>query len=152
MTVASVRAETAKLMAAPSLQCSFCFAPTPYETLSRLGSRCHACFDRFCREHQPSIDVGDRRVMGSRAWAHALQRRDAAGEKLTPYQRWAWRRVLDAHRTLDAARDGAEISEYAISKALESTGDIKLPPMKPILADVPWCDRDEIPAFDQDER
>lgn len=143
MSIASVRAETQKRMgevSAGPMQCTFCGAPTAWETLSRLGARCQACFDRFCREHQPAPDVGDRREMGSRAWAHALKARDEAGERLTPYQKWAWRRVLHAHKTLDAARDGQDIEPRAIERALEATGD------KP---ETPWVDRVEVPVFDE---
>lgn len=83
-----------------------------------------------------------RRALGPREnpreWAHRLRDREQRGEQLSQAQRDMWRSVLGAHGVLDAARAGAPMSEERITAALMATGDI------------PWADRDDIPAFDPD--
>lgn len=71
-----------------------------------------------------------------RAWARHLREREQRGEKLTDAQRAAWRRSLGAHELLDSAQAGAYVAPAAITTALQATGDL------------PWTDRDDIPAFD----
>jgi len=72
-----------------------------------------------------------------KAWAHALQRREAAGERLSDVQRSAWRAAVSPHAVLDWAKDGENVPAHDITRALQLTGDI------------PWPYRHDVPAFDE---
>ena len=91
-----VRAETAEKMGAELAQqlppCRYCSTPTPYETLSRLGARCQACYEAYCRDASSHTELprGQLSTLGTtdpHAWAHRLQSRRADGERLSPAQR-----------------------------------------------------------------
>lgn len=79
------------------MACRYCGAATPIEVLSNLGARCHPCYDAYLRDPRPATpNVGDKKRNGTRDWIGALREREQAGEKLSPFQRQAWR---EAQRT-----------------------------------------------------
>lgn len=85
-------AETDNLAKVPCRQTS-CGKLTLRTTLAHYGGRCFECYERFCAAPQPKVDVGDKRI-DPKSWAHALRRREKAGERLTPPQRAMWRAAL----------------------------------------------------------
>lgn len=85
-----------------SLACSFCGTPTPQSTLSTLGARCFNCYLAFCRQQQPKVFVGDKR-RDVRGWAHALEAREIAGQRLDPAVRAMWRRALKRDQGVDSS-------------------------------------------------
>lgn len=87
------------------LPCMWCKAPTLREVLAQYGARCRTCYEGYLRERQPSPDIGDKRTGGPKAWAHALRRREEAGEKLTQAQRDAWRGALQAPAVATTTED-----------------------------------------------
>lgn len=84
------------------LPCRWCDTPTAHSTLSTYGARCYPCYLAYCREAQPSPDVGDKRNRGSRDWARALKHREESGERLSPAQRDMWREAIGRSTTVDA--------------------------------------------------
>lgn len=80
--------------------CTFCGKATLIATLANYGARCNACYEAFCREPQPHVDVGDKRL-DPRSWAHALKRRHEAGERLTPPQIAMYRAALSSQQRND---------------------------------------------------
>lgn len=68
-TYRQVRKETAERMGddGPRLMCSLCNAPTPWDDLSALGSRCRTCFDRYCAEPWAERDERMQREQPKRA-------------------------------------------------------------------------------------
>ena len=79
------------------LPCSRCGTPTLPGTLATYGARCYGCYLDLLRDPQPSPRaMGDKRVGGPKAWAHALQRREQSGERLSPAQAEMWRAALGA--------------------------------------------------------
>lgn len=75
--------------------CAFCRRPTAHDTLATLGARCVTCYRSYCESAtKPSPDVGDKRHGGAKEWAHALKRREEAGEILSGVQRTMWRAAL----------------------------------------------------------
>ena len=129
----------AQVDSAPMMPCRWCQAPTQRATLGHYGARCFRCYEAFLLDPQKAVDVGDKRKSGPRDWAHALKRREEAGEKLSPAQREMWRAAIGAHQLLDGVRQGSGASEAEISDALRVTGDI------------PWAERGDVPAFDEFE-
>lgn len=103
--------------------CSTCSASAHVEELSRLGSRCQACYDAYLAERNPAwwpnrpltpderkavvrkATEGLKRIGATprdpRAWARDLRDRElshggvlASGARMTDAQREAWRRAL----------------------------------------------------------
>lgn len=91
------------------LPCSFCGDLTSRSVLAHLGARCSRCYEAYCRAPQRKVNVGDKR-QSPRAWAHALKRREEAGERLTPPQRAMWRAAIGRQ---DAQPQDAEDADYA---------------------------------------
>lgn len=83
-----------KAAAAP---CRICANTTDHELLSKHGGMCLGCFDSWRRRPiAETPDIGDKMKDGPRAWAVALRKREQCGERLTPFQRQAWRDALGA--------------------------------------------------------
>jgi len=98
------------------LPCARCNSHTEREILANLGGRCHACYEAFLAEANPSwyrggkLTAEQRRNCAARAkaacsainspdanpkaWAYRLRDREARGESLTGAQRESWRAVL----------------------------------------------------------
>jgi hypothetical protein len=95
MSYAKVRKEIAQQSGdVDRLPCMFCKTPTLRETLTQYGARCFTCYEAYCREPRTFPYVGDKQRHGPRDWAHALQARHKAGEKLTPAQVDAYQAAL----------------------------------------------------------
>ncbi len=89
------------------LPCSKCRRPTQRATLANYGAQCFACYEAYCQEAQPHVDVGDKRL-DPLGWAKALQRRHAMpNHGLTPPQIAMYKAALK-RRT---AEDGPVVSE-----------------------------------------
>ena len=90
----------------PTAPCMICQAPTAWDTLSMLGARCSRCFRAYCAQASPSgAFIGKARAIeklraltfstpGGTDWARRLQEREQNGEKLTRFQREAWRKAI----------------------------------------------------------
>jgi hypothetical protein len=93
------------------LPCSFCGKATLTATLSQYGARCAKCFDTYCQEVSAPTLADERvavarkliglsaawnKVGGSdpRQWAHDLRNREQSGERLSRFQRDAWREAI----------------------------------------------------------
>lgn len=76
------------------LPCRLCGMLTQRAMLAQYGARCLNCYELWRGESQPSPYVGDKRVDGPKAWAHALKAREQAGERLSIAQRTMWREAL----------------------------------------------------------
>jgi hypothetical protein len=79
-------------------RCRYCGATAPFETLSTYGARCGACYADYCRAKQFFPDTGNKND-SPRSWAHALKKRHADGDRLTPAQISAYKAAL---RTTEA--------------------------------------------------
>lgn len=78
-----------------SAPCAGCRRDTAVRTLSDFGGMCVACFrEKISRPLPESPDIGDKAKNGERDWANALRRREMRGERLTLFQRDAWRVAL----------------------------------------------------------
>ena len=117
--------------------CRWCGDSTLVSMLNHYGARCFACYEAYCGEPLPKVDAGDKRTHGPKAWAHALRAREERGEPLSPAQRAMWRSAISSHDVLDRVKDGDNVPEPQITRALQLTGDI------------PWPDRHDVPAFDE---
>lgn len=79
------------------MPCHLCGGATLWATLSQYGARCYGCYVAYCRTPQSGPKfVGDGRL-GPTQWADALRQREQSGERLTPFQREAWRRATNPH-------------------------------------------------------
>lgn len=93
MSYRSVRKELAK-QTDGEYRCRVCNDTAAFETLSSYGGRCGRCYADYCRVAMPPrVDVGDKRK-SLLDWAHALKRRHAAGDRLTPAQIAAYTAAL----------------------------------------------------------
>lgn len=142
------------------LACRFCGGSAPRDDLATFGARCRSCYDAYLAEANPSwwpnraltreeraavmrkTRIGMKRIgqqsSNPRQWAHDLKARENAGERLSIALHLAWRSALGAHAVLDAVRGGLDAPTERITEALQTTGDI------------PWPDRDVVPAFDEE--
>jgi len=77
------------------LPCRVCHAETDREILSNHGAMCQGCYADYVRKPlAESPNVGDKAARGEKDWAQAMRKREASGERLTPFQSQAWRYVL----------------------------------------------------------
>lgn len=86
------------------MPCTFCGAMTSHATLAMLGARCAACYGAYCRATKPMPFVPETSIppdAGGRAWAYRLRYREQTGERLTAFQRDAWRLALKPRSTLE---------------------------------------------------
>jgi len=100
-------------------ECMACHGMAPRDDLTLYGARCRPCYDAWCAAANPAwmpnraltpeeraklrqhIRNGVAKIAaqatGTKTWAHRLQAREAAGEKLSEVQRKAWRDALGEH-------------------------------------------------------
>lgn len=105
--------------------CNRCKAPTPTEDLMSFGAKCRGCYEAYLAEKNPAgwpnrrLTPDERsavrhrglqalaqlRAMRSdpKAWARDLQRREEAGEVLTPIQSQSWKEALKPRIELEEA-------------------------------------------------
>lgn len=98
--------------------CSECQDQHNVRVLAEYGTRCKRCFERYCAEPQPTPPVVDKNRFGRRAWARSLQQRDIAGAPLSPFQRNAYRAVLNR------VKGGQDVPAKEIDAALVESGDL----------------------------
>lgn len=82
----------------PPQPCMCCRAMTPWKVLAHLGARCTPCFTAYCNA-QPDVMARDmpNRNDSPKAWAYALKRREASGERLTQSQKDMWRSAMGSY-------------------------------------------------------
>ena len=80
--------------------CSECRKETLVATLTQYGARCNACYE-FYLTCTPKSETANKRVDGSKGWAHHLKAREFAGARLTPTQQAMWREALKRHIGLE---------------------------------------------------
>lgn len=79
----------------PSLPCRTCQTITDHKTLCSLGGLCFSCYAAWRRAIPKDWPyIGDKAKDGPKAWASALRKRELLGERLTPFQRQAWRDAI----------------------------------------------------------
>lgn len=93
MTYAEVQREIPTELQMP---CRWCETPTSIAALAQYGGRCWRCYDGWTRKpQQPAVhEIANRVAGGPRAWAEHLRMREQRGERLSPFQRAAWREAL----------------------------------------------------------
>lgn len=90
--------------------CCTCRRLTDGTELAEFGARCGACYEAYCRAapsgpiprntaEKRAILERLRAVMAQQSkdpknWAYRLRDREARGDRLTPFQREAWRNAL----------------------------------------------------------
>jgi hypothetical protein len=75
--------------------CTGCGAPTPWETMSRLGARCELCYAAYCARPRPAPHLPQvPSAQNPKAWAWALRERELAGARLSRVQREMWRAAI----------------------------------------------------------
>lgn len=94
----------ARIMAA----CTFCGAPTAYDTLAMLGARCSRCYAAFCATLPAVVKVPDGEAIPAGApeglwWAYRLRWRHECGEPLSRVQIDAFRSALARRHDATAA-------------------------------------------------
>jgi hypothetical protein len=94
MSYKNVVKEIVEHSATDRLPCRFCGTPTLKETLTLYGARCFNCYTSYCHSAPRCPNVGDKRIDGPRGWAHALKKRHADGDRLTPAQITAYKAAL----------------------------------------------------------
>lgn len=104
MSYKATKADVAEQIERPGpMPCRTCKTSTDLKTLCDHGGMCFSCYSSWRRAPLPQWpDIGDKAKNGTKDWAGALRRRDMAGERLTPFQRQAWRAAL---RGVEAGND-----------------------------------------------
>lgn len=82
------------------MPCLVCRQSAEWKTLSEHGGMCLGCYGNWrSRPVAESPNIGDKAKDGDMAWAPALRKRELMGERLTPFQRGAWREAIGAGAT-----------------------------------------------------
>lgn len=78
------------------LECRKCGKPTQYATLEQYGAQCFSCYSTWCGQvrETPSHPTNAPRNADPLSWARRLRAREQAGERLSQFQRDAWREAL----------------------------------------------------------